>query len=147
MCEARYLHVEARVVDKYYRVGCERIYVAAALADLPQYGRQMPHHLHEAEERRLAVVLCKVPLSSGLGHHVAAPEAQLGRGVGREQTAYEVGAVQIARRLAGYDIVFHRMSFCISHIAPKLSGRLARETAGAASIRMTNIRSLRHICK
>ena len=85
MCEARYLHVEARVVDKYYRVGCERIYVAAALADLPQYGRQMPHHLHEAEERRLAVVLCKVPLSSGLGHHVAAPEAQLGRGVGREQ--------------------------------------------------------------
>ena len=45
--------------------------------------------------------------AAGVGHQVSAPEAELRLGIGLSETADEVCAMEVARGLPGYEVVFH----------------------------------------
>ena len=104
---AGHLHVESRVVDQDQRIGSPCGHILAALAHLAADRAEVLQHLHDAEERGLAVVLAEVLPAARLGHAVAAPEAELRLGIGLSEPFDQVGAVQVARRLPGYEVVFH----------------------------------------
>ena len=104
---ARHLHVEAGVVDQDQHVGGERRDVGLAFAHLTSDGAEVAEHLHDPEERGLAVVFPQVVPSARFGHPVAAPEAEPGFGVGFLQPFDQVGPVQVARGFAGYEVIFH----------------------------------------
>ena len=50
-------------------------------------------------------------LAARRGHQVAAPEAQPCFGIGFEESFYQIRAVQVARGLAGDEVVFHCVAF------------------------------------
>ena len=108
VCESRHAHVEARVVYQYEHVGAEGLDVAAALPELPEDGWQVARHLGQTEEGGVAVVFGQIRAAARRGHHVAAPEAERGGGVGLEDAAHEVCAVQVARGLARYEVISHK---------------------------------------
>ena len=58
-------------------------------------------------------------LAARRGHQVAAPEAQPCFGIGFEESFYQIRAVQVARGLAGDEVVFHLFDF-IGRLLPCL---------------------------
>ena len=50
-------------------------------------------------------------LAARRGHQVTAPEAQPCFGIGFEESFYQIRAVQVARGLAGDEVVFHCVAF------------------------------------
>ena len=102
-----HLHIEPGVIDENQHIGCERRDIGLTLAHLPFDGPQITKHLHDTEERSLAVMLPQVHASARLGHAVAAPKTEFGCRVDVPKPPDEVGAMQIARRLACYQIIFH----------------------------------------
>ena len=114
MGPAGHLHVEARVVNQNQHVGGEGGDILPALEHLAADGSQVAEHLHDAEERGLAVVLRQVALAARTGHPVAAPEAELRFGVGLAEPFDEVCAVQVARGFACDEVVFHVRKCCVA---------------------------------
>ena len=97
--------VEARVVDANDGVGLPLEDVLLAEAYVAEHGAEVAQHFDEAHDGQVADVAHR---RAGLvGHAVAAPEAELGSGVQLAQGVQEVGAEEVARGFAGYDIVLH----------------------------------------
>ena len=103
-------------------------------ADRPQ----VFDYFDDAEKRGFLVMFGQIPAASDPGHLVPAPEAELRLGVVGFQPFHQVGAVQVARRLAGYQVVTHIVSlillsanraaavWCAPRPAPPSSGRFGR---------------------
>ena len=123
MGPAGHLHVEARVVNQNQHVGGEGGDILPALEHLAADGSQVAEHLHDAEERGLAVVLRQGALAARTGHPVAAPEAELRFGVGLPEAADKVCAVEVARRLPGNKVVFHKVF--MSYVSIRCSADIA----------------------
>ena len=107
---AGHLHVEAGVVHQNQHVGGERRHVGLTFEHLPLDRPQVFEDLHDAEKRGFAVVLRQIRRAARGGHAVAAPEAELRFGIGLAKPFDQVCAVQVARRLAGDEVVFHNCS-------------------------------------
>ena len=105
VCPLLNLEVEAGVVDADDGVGVPAEDVLLAEADVAQHGAQVQHHFDEAHDGQVADVALR--LSGGLRHGVAAPEAELRLRVLLAQGLDEVGPIEVARGLAGYDVVSH----------------------------------------
>ena len=110
--------VETGIVDQHEHVGSVGRHVALALLDLAEDRPQILQHFGKSHERRFLVVHRQILRSAYGGHLVAAPEAEAGSGIGLQYALHQVRPVQVARSLAGYQIVFHNDSVCINIYLP-----------------------------
>jgi len=72
-------HVEARVVDQDEGFGCIPEDIRLTEVDVAEDGAKVHQHLCETHEGEVLVVFDQ--MASGLLHQVAAPTADVGRGV------------------------------------------------------------------
>ena len=101
----------AEVDENVVRKGLSAVEYSDLLAHLSGYGPQIGQNVGDTEKRGLAIVLHQIRGPARLGHHVAAPEAELRLGIGLRQPAHQIRAVQVARGLARYKIVSHSADF------------------------------------
>ena len=135
---AGHLHIEARIIHQDQHVGGERLDVLPALFHLAADRPQVFDYFDDAEKRGFLIMFGQIPAASDPGHLVPAPEVELRLGVVGFQPFHQVGAVQVARRLAGYQVVTHIVSlillsanraaavWCAPRPAPPSSGRFGR---------------------
>lgn len=97
--------VEAAVVDEDEGVGAPAEDVVVALAEVAADGAEVTEDGEEAHDGGVLVVADDG--APGRLHEVAAPAPALGPGVVAGDALDEVGGMEIARGLAGNDVVFH----------------------------------------
>ena len=103
--------VESGIVDEDHHVRLPGQDVLLAGTDPPEQLPRLDEHLPDAHHGPFPIVPHEAaPLLVLLEHRVhqpAAPEADVRLGVARVQAAHQVGTVQVAGRLAGYQVEFH----------------------------------------
>lgn len=102
---ACHFEVKPWVVHQYQRIGLPCFNFALATGHAAQNGAQVQGHLHKSHVGQLAIVAQE---GAALGLHLfAAIIAELGTGALLLDGTHEVGRVQVATGLAGYDEEFH----------------------------------------
>ena len=103
--------VESGIVDEDHDVRLPGQDVLLAGAHAPEQLPRLDEHLPDAHHGPFPIVPHEAdPLLMLLEHRVhqpAAPEADVRLGIARIQAAHQVGTVQVAGRLAGYQVEFH----------------------------------------
>ena len=102
---AGYVEVETRIVDQDHHVGTPRHNVLLAPLHVAEDGAQVEQHGHEAHIGKILVVAHA--LATDGRHEVAAEEAKLRRGVILAQRGHQPAGMEVATRLAHYQIVLH----------------------------------------
>ena len=119
MAETGYLHVEAGIVDEHHHVRLPLQDIGFAVLQVAVYLAKAAKHVACAHHRS-PLVVAELGSSHGL-HHLSAPEAYVRSRVFGQKALHEVAAVQVARGLAGYQVVLHNLySGCCRGCIPPL---------------------------
>ena len=100
-----YREVEARIVNEYHYIripGCDIFFTKRHIL---KDGGQVQQHRNEPHIGQFAIMLHQ--LSALRSHQVAAKKAELSLWVFFFQGFHEVRRMQIAARLANYQVIFH----------------------------------------
>ena len=104
--------IEAGIVDEDHHVRLPGQDVLFAGADPLEQFPRLDEHLPDAHHGSFPIVAHEAApllvLLVNRVHEPAAPEADVRLRVARIQAAHQVGTVQVAGRLAGYQVVFHK---------------------------------------
>ena len=110
------VEIEARIVDQYHRIGLPPYDVALATAHVAENGWQMEQDGNETHICQLAIVSDR--LTSLCRHQVATEETEFCLRVALPEGTHQTRGMEVAARLTGYQIVFHKPQLFISSIIP-----------------------------
>ena len=99
------VEIEARIIDQDYYVGTPRHNVLLTPLHVAKDGAQVKQDGHKTHIGQVLVVAHA--LATDGRHEVAAEEAKLRRGVILAQRGHQPAGVEVATRLAHYQIVLH----------------------------------------
>ena len=105
--EARYLEIEAWVIDQYQHVGLPLEDVLLAMFHASKYGREVFDDRPEAHVGEVAIMLDKLRTLSC--HHVSAEATEPCRRIFLLDGAHQVARMNVATCLTCYDVISHSM--------------------------------------
>jgi hypothetical protein len=97
--------VETWIVYKDYCIRLKVKDIPLAKPQVPENGAEVSEYFNESHEGKVAIMPYNI--SSGSSHEITAPASENSIRIMLPERFHEIGSMQVARCLAGYDVVSH----------------------------------------